>query len=254
MIVAPAGASDEDAYSALSGGPEPDQAGAEQLTSPTLRGPPGRSLSGEGVASMSLGIGSCWLPWVPGLATQNCLEETQPTPLGCCYYEQQDCGGVRHHHTGRLRALPATLGMVTPMQSWVRRWAVNPFASGTGDARAAGGGLALYSEAPSAELYLPPPPNDAEVADAEAVEGLSPPEGTSPQSKTSEYSHAKGAHAGAADSWQISSMQQPSGSLLGRSLASDGTGFYSHTGWQSQGSSVADGASPVRQLRSPYRT
>jgi hypothetical protein len=155
---------------------------------------------------------------------------------------------------GRLRALPATLGMATPVQSWVSRWAVNPFAHGRGDARAASGGLALYSEAPSAELYLPPPPPaDTEVADAEAVEGLSPPEGTSPQFKTSEYSHAKGAHAGAADSWRQSSMQ-PSGSLLGRSPVSDTTDFYSHTGWQSPGSSVVDGASPVRQLRSPYRT
>jgi hypothetical protein len=170
-------------------------------------------------------------------------------------FRAANCEGVCHHHTGRLRALPATLGMATPVQSWVSRWAVNPFSHGGGDAHAASGGLALYSEAPSAELYLPPPPpTDTEVADAEAVEGLSPPEGTSPQSKTSNHSHAKGAHAEAADSWRLSAMLQPSGSLLGRSPVSDGTDFYSHTGWQSPGSSVVNGASPVRQLKSPYRT
>ena len=155
---------------------------------------------------------------------------------------------------GRLRAFPATLGMVTPVQSWVSRWAVNPFARGRGDAHATSAGLALYSEAPSAELYLPPPPPaDTEASAAEAVEGLSPPEGASPQSGTSDFTHAAGTHAEAADGWQGSSMLQPSGSLLGRSPVSDGTDFHSHTGWQSPGGSAMDLTSPVRQLRSPYR-
>lgn len=146
--------------------------------------------------------------------------------------------------------------MVTPVQSWVGRWAVNPFARGRGDARAAPGGLALYSEAPSAELYLPPPPPppaDAGASNAEAIEAVSLPEGASPQSGMSDITHAKGAHTEAADSWQLSSMRQQSGSLLDQSPLSDGTDFHGHAGWHSPGGSLVDGASPVRQLRSLYR-
>lgn len=92
MCIASTGASDEDAYSALSGGPQPDQAGAEQLPSPVRRGPPGRSLSGEGAASTSVGTGSCWLPWVLDLAmTQHCPEEMQTTAARLSYFEQKTC-------------------------------------------------------------------------------------------------------------------------------------------------------------------
>lgn len=195
------GVSDEDAYSALSGGPaDHDDMGAEPLP-PASRGPPGRSLS------------------------------------------------------GRLRMLPAALSMTTPARSWVGRWAANPFARARGDAPVAGGGLALYSEAPSAQLYLPPPPLHGESASAEQSSNGGPPVEGAPPHFRSPASHdtAAAAPAGA----DLDDTGTPAGTLtpLGRSPASDAaaTDYYSMADRYSLGGSIADPMSPVRLLHSPYR-
>lgn len=86
--------------------------------------------------------------------------------------------------SGRLRMLPGALGAASPARSWVGRWAANPFARNS--SAAAGGGAALCTVSPAADLHLPPA-------------GGSPPAGASPPSDggTEFYSQAAcGSRAG----------------------------------------------------------
>jgi len=86
--------------------------------------------------------------------------------------------------SGRLHMLPGALGAASPAHSWVSRWAANPFARES--SAATGGGAALCTVSPAADLHLPPA-------------GGSPPAGASPPSDggTEFYSQAAwGSRAG----------------------------------------------------------
>lgn len=252
------GASDDDAYSALSGGPaEQDHAAPEQqqqlLLPPALRGPPGRNLSGDkGFCTVDSHLLAATAGGMSGCFLLSWLRSTAEPKMRLTMHHKLLCAG-------RLRALPAALNMMSPARSWVGRWAANPFARGRGDV-ASVGGLALYSEAPSAELYLPPPPQappeDQEAPDSDVHGGLSPPEGSSLQHGAPRLDHAAGSNEAAYGGWQLGGMPPSSASPGGRSPVSDAAGieYFSQADRQSLGGNAADAMSPVRQLQSLYRS